>query len=587
MKDNEQKVFDEAKERRRIVTDAWGEIYGAARDDMRFTYDVGDGQWPADIRRMRNGRPMITVNKLQKFVRQVRGDFAMNRPSMKVIPADSKSDPQVAELYNGILRQIEYLSNAATVYDTAYSSAVASSVGYWRIITKYVSPDSFEQDIYLERVPNPLSIMFDPYAKAFNLEDAEYCFVEDWLTEEQFKRKYPKKDMANYSSDKTELIGQWIQDKRICICEYWVKEKTEKKLYLLDSGDVATEEMLPQARLMGRQVKRERTTFETKVKRYLLSGAEILEEAEWAGTGIPIIPMFGDEVIVEGKRHYLSLIRGAKSSQQMYNYWASTATENAMMTPKAPFVVDHRQLKGFENEWEDANTAPRMYIRYNAIAGLQKPSREPQAQIPSQIVNMMQSTAYDIEDHLGRYESSKGEAGNERSGRAIIARIRQSDKGTFTFIDNATRSIVAGLRQIVELIPKIYDTQRALVILGEDGDRKSVDVNMPSIGMDGEPVMVNDLSVGKYDVIAQTGASFGSKREETVKMLLESMQYAPAVAPVILPFIFKNSDWPGATEVYEALMKAMSQQPVAPGAPPPPRQAGELDQYGFPTGPTQ
>ena len=281
--------------------------------------------------------------------------------------------------------------------------------------------------------------------------------------------------------------------------------------------------------------------------------------------------MFGDEVVVDGKKYYLSLIRGAKGSQQMYNYWASAATENVMLTPKTPFLVDHRQIKGFENEWQDANLNPRMYLRYNAIAGLQKPSREPQTQVPVAIINMMQSTAYDIEDHLGRYEASKGEAGNERSGKAIIARINQSDKGTFTFVDNASNSIIAGLKQIVDLIPKIYDTHRALNILGENGERGQVEVNKPDIGLNGEAITQNDLSVGKYDVISTVGPSFGSKREEMVKMMIEAMQYAPTMAGVIAPMIFKYSDWPGAQEIAAKLEQAAQQQMAleAQGAKPP------------------
>jgi len=286
---------------------------------------------------------------------------------------------------------------------------------------------------------------------------------------------------------------------------------------------------------------------------------EPLEEKEWIGSQIPIIPMFGDEIVVDGRRYYLSMIRGAKGPQRMYNYWASAATENVMQTPKTPFILDHRQIKGLEAEWNDANINPRPYLRYHAIGGLPKPTREPQTQVPAAIIQMMQSTAYDIEDHLGRYEAAKGEASNERSGKAIIARINQSDKGTFTFVDNATRAIIAGLKQIVEIIPKVYDTKRALTILGEDGSRQRVNVNVPVIGPNGELSTSNDLTVGTYDVIASVGPSFSSRREEMSKMLIESLQYAPMLAPILTPLIFKYSDWPGSQEVYNEIMSGIQQ----------------------------
>jgi hypothetical protein len=244
----------------------------------------------------------------------------------------------------------------------------------------------------------------------------------------------------------------------------------------------------------------------------------------------------------------------------MYNMWATAATENVAMSPKAPFIVDHRQIKGFETEWEESNIKNRMYIRYNSISGLPKPQREAQTQVPNAIIGMLQSTAYDIEDHLGKYEASKGQASNERSGKAIEARVAQSDKGTYTFIDNLTRAIIYAGRQLIDLIPKIYDTHRALAITDESGNQQTVDVNMPTIAPGGKPVLVNDLSVGKFDLIATTGLTSASKRQEMVRMLIEAMQYAPTIAPVIAPMIFKYSDWPGAQEVYAEIKKATEQQ---------------------------
>ena len=559
-------VIAEARERYQIAVEGWEHVYAAAKDDLQFTYDVGEGQWSDADREKRAGRPCITVNKLQKFVRQLRGDFMQNRPSMKVIPVDGKADVQKAELYNGLIRQIEYLSNASKVYDTAYAHSAACSIGYWRILTQFESENSFNQEIRIKRILNPMSVHFDPFATEFNLEDAQYCFVEELIDKKEFEQLYPDADMTGFSGEHDNLIGSWLQDGKIRVCEYFYKELVKKKLALLSDGTTIELSSKINEKLIkdnGLFIVKEREVDSHVVKWCKINGVDVLESSEWAGSGIPIIPMFGDEVVVDGKRYYLSLIRGAKGSQQMYNYWASAATENLMLTPKTPFIIDHRQIKGFESEWDDANVTPRNYIRFNAIAGIAKPAREPQTQVPQAIVSMMQSTAYDIEDHLGRYEASKGEAGNERSGKAIIARINQSDKGTFTFVDNAANSIIAGLKQIVELIPKIYDTPRALNVLGENGERESVPVNQPVVNENAEITTQNDLTVGKFDVIASIGASFGSKREEMVKSMIESMQYAPQLAGIIAPMIFKYSDWPGAQEIAAKLEQAAQQQQQA------------------------
>lgn len=555
----EERILDEAKKRYKIASEAWGHIYDELKSDLRFTYDVDGGQWSEAIKNERGDRPTITVNKLQKFVRQIRGDMLQNRPRVNVIPVDSVADPKKAELFNGIIREIEYLSSADIAYDTAYNYAVSGSVGYWRILTEYAEGDTFDQDIKIKRIINPTSVHFDPEATEFCLEDAKYCFIETLMSKERFEEKYKDVDVRDFSGT-DDLYGSWIEGDSVRLAEYYVKEPVTRKVAQLIDGSVV--EVKAPFNEKSPDVVRVREVEDYKIMWYLLCGVKVLKSVQWVGKYIPVIPVFGDEIIAGGKKFYLSMIRGAKGAQQMYNYWASAATENVMMSPKSPYVVDHRQVKGFETEWNEANKKNRMFIRYNAIAGMQKPSREPQTQVPSAIIGMLQSTAFDVEDHLGRYESSKGEASNERSGKAIVARIKQSDKGTYTFVDNLTRAIIYSGRQLVDLIPKIYDTKRALRIRGEDGQEQVVNVNEPVLDQNQNVVLANDLSVGKFDLIAAAGASYGSQRQEMVQMMIEAMQYAPQLAPVIAPLVFKYSDWPGASEVATALQQYAQQQPV-------------------------
>lgn len=555
----------EIKERYKEADDGWRDIYEEAEKDLAFVYDVGDGQWPTDVRtaREKDNRPIITVNKLQKFVRQLRGDMMTNRPRIKVIPVDDKADVNMAELYNGLIRQIEYLSNAPVAYDTGYMHAVSGGVGFFRIITKYESEDSFNQDIQIKRVMNPFSVRFDPLAEEFTMDDARFCFIEDMLRTKDFKKLYPKAEVSNFEGAEKELFGEWMINDKVRVAEYFYKQETKKKIALLQTGETVVLEgsMTPEYIMAnGGEIIRERTaSFET-VKWCKMTGAEILEESDWPGKYIPVIPVFGDEIVVDGRRYYLSMTRGARGPQEMYNYWATAATENVALSPKMPYMVDHRQIQGFEQEWEEANIKNRMFIRYKAIPGLQKPSRETQTQVPNAIMSMLQQTAFDIEDHLGHYEASKGQASNERSGKAILARVAQSDKGTYTFVDNLSRAIVAAGRQLIDLIPKIYDTPRALQIMGEDGNQQVVKVNQPTgTDSDGNVMVENDLSVGKYDLVAIAGASFSSKRQEMVEFLVQTLQYAPQLAAIIAPLTIKYSDYPGAQELYAELTKAMQQ----------------------------
>lgn len=566
--DTSDSFIKSVKDNYKLATEGWGDIYDAASEDTKFVYDIDDGQWPSDIKtqRAKDHRPVLTMNKLQKFVRQIRGDFQQNRPRIKVIPVDNNADVNMAELYNGLIRQIEYLSDAGIAYDTAYMHAISGSVGFFRIITDYEDDDSFNQSIFITRVTNPLSVHLDPSATKFEYQDGKFAFVEELLGKEEFKAKYPKAEMVDFDSQK-QLFGDWLYEDKIRVAEYFYKKPIKKKIVQLSDGSVLelSEQLtLEWIKSNGGIIVRDRDVYTHEVKWCKVNGVEILEESDWPGKYIPIIPIFGDEIVVDGKRYYLSLIRGAKDPQRMFNYWATAATETVALAPKNPFIVDHRQIKGFESEWEEANVTNRMYIRYKTVAGLQKPSRERQVEVPTGIMAMMQSTAYDIEDHLGRYEASKGQASNERSGRAILARAEQSDKGTYTFVDNSTRAIVYGGRQLIDLIPKVYDTHRALQVMDETGNQQAVEVNKPVMG-DGGIELENDLSVGKYDLIATVGPSFGSKRQEMVEMMVQSMQYAPDLAPIIAPLIFKYSDWDGAEEIANAIQEAVEKRPAEVG----------------------
>lgn len=565
-KETNDSFIKEIKDNYKEAVDGWADVYDEVSDDIRFVYDIDNGQWPETIRMAReaDGRPVITSNKLQKILRRIRGDGMMNRPSLKVIPVDDKADIQKAELHGGLLRQIEYLSSADIAYDTAYNHAISSSVGFFRIKTYYADDNTFEQSIGIDRILNQLSVHYDPFAVQFNYEDARYCFVEDLISKDRFKKLYPGAELADFDSSTTSTIfGDWLQQDKVRVAEYFYKDYEQKKIVMLDDGTVvpAIGDVVRELVALGANVIDERTVDSHVVKWVKTNGVEVLEEAIWPGKYIPIIPMFGDEVVVDGKRHYLSLARGAKGLCQMHNYWITAATEAAALTPKMPFIVDHRQIKGFENEWEEANIKNRMYIRYNAVAGLNKPSREPQGQVPAAMVTMAQQAAYDIEDHLGDYQASKGEASNERSGKAINARINQSDKGTYLFINNRTRAMIYAGRQILDLIPKVYDTPRALRVMGEDGTQDVVGVNQPRADGSG---IDNDLSVGEYDLVATVGASYSSKRQEMVEDMKAAMQYAPDLAPIIAPLMFKYSDSPGSQEIAAELQKAMQQMQQAP-----------------------
>ena len=569
-----------------------------ALDDMRFILG-GDHQWDDDSREARRGRPVLTMNKLPKFIRQVTGDQRQNRPSIKVRPVDSGADPMLAKIMEGHIRNIEYNSMAAFAYDNAFKQAVSGGYpGSWRILTDYSDDDSFEQDIIIAPVHNQFTVYYDPETLHHVYHGKlAYCFITETITQETFRRKYPKKEEGGeFDQGAGEELEGWNLDDTRRVAEYFYTEPVTKMVYLLESGetidDRKVKEFVVEDGMGGKYLDfqdgqppmpiiRERKVKCNKVMWCKVSGSEILEgPKEWAGKYIPVIPVFGDTWNIAGETHYKSVIRDAKDPQRVYNYMTSQNVEMAALQPKVPYKLTPAQIEGHESQWNQLNQVAYPYVLYNPDPQAPgAPQREISAQTSSAYVQMALQATDDMKDCTGIYDASVGQQSNETSGRAIIARQREGDVGMFEFIDNLTRAIQFTGKCLVDLIPKVYDTERTLRVLGPDETPEMVAVNQKKMTPDG-PVLINDITAGKYDVYVTVGPSYTTQRMESAESMMQLIQAVPQLFAVIGDLIVKNLDWPGADEIAERL-KSM-QQPQQPGAMPgqplPPELAGGMTQ---------
>ncbi|MHB1099380.1 MAG: portal protein [Burkholderiales bacterium] len=531
-----------------------------ASEDIAFSR-LGQ-QWPEKVKaqREREGRPCLTINKLPTFIRQVVNDSRQNSPQIKVKPVDDYADPETAEILSGLIRNIEYSSQASNAYDMALESAVTCGMGFFRICTDYSGDDEFTQDIRIKRITNPLSVVFDSYGESIDGSDWKDVFLVDWITKDEYRSRFGKKDAKSFSSDVAD--GQHVGHDMVRICEHWEVEEKPGTLYLLSDGSVITKAEMDKdhpdfgitvGELLaanGVVVARERKTTTRHVKQRVLGG-EILEENDWAGKWLPIVPVFGDEVFHEGKRTLKSLIRDAKDAQQMLNFWRTASTELVALAPKAPFIGPVGAFKTDAKKWANANNRSFPYIEYD---GGIPPQRQGFAGPPAGALQEALNASDDMKSIIGIYDASLGARSNETSGKAIMARQREGDVSTFHFIDNLSKSLSHAGRIMIDLIPKIYDTPRIVRTLGLDGSTQAVQVNAPTQHKGVERIF--DLKVGKYDVVVETGPSYTTQREEAANQMIELLRAFPQAAPFIGDLLAKNLDWPGADEIAKRL-KAM------------------------------
>jgi len=294
-------------------------------------------------------------------------------------------------------------------------------------------------------------------------------------------------------------------------------------------------------------VGRPRPATSHKVTQFILSGAEVLETVDWAGRYIPIVPVYGEAIHVDGARRLRSLVRDAKDPQRMYNYWRTASTELVALAPKTPFIGRRGAFDTDAAKWASANTQSHAFIEYD---GPEAPQRQPYAGVPAGALQEALNASDDMKAIMGMYDASLGARSNETSGKAILARQREGDVSTFHYIDNLSRAIRHAGRILIDLIPRVYAAPRMVRILGAGGEAEMAAINQP---LPGALEKVFDLSVGRYDLTVSAGPSYTSRREEAASQMIELIRAYPPAAPLIGDLLAKNLDWPGADEVAKRL----------------------------------
>ena len=581
----DQEILSIARRRLDMAISAYSDSREDELDDLKFAAGSPDNfwQWPADVLSTRgsvqgqtiNARPSITINKLPQHIKQVTNEQRQNRPSGKVIPVDSDADIEVATIFDGMIRHIEYISDADVAYDTACDNQVTFGEGYFRILTKYCSDDSFDQDLFIGRIRNSFSVYMDPMIQDPCGADAEWCMVTEDVLKEDYERRWPGKTPLSSLEQAVgdDNLRQWISQDTVRIADYYyiTHESQTLNLYPGNRSILNGSPEDQQLKAAGLKPIKSRLVDVKKVKCLKINGYEILESADWAGEYIPVIRVIGNEFEVEGRLYISGLVRNAKDAQRMYNYWVSQEAEMLALAPKAPFIGYGGQFEGYEQQWKTANTQNYPYLEVNpdvtdgqgAVLPLPQRSQPPMAS--SGLLQAKAGANDDIKGTTGQYDSSIGATSNERSGKAILAREKQSDTGTYHYVDNLARAVRYCSRQLVDLIPKIYDTHRIARIIGMDGEVESAEID-PTQPMPVRKIVdergivlkkIYNPGVGKYDVRVTTGPSYMTKRQETLEAMSQLLQSNPQLWQVAGDLFIKNMDWPGAEEMAERFAKTI------------------------------
>lgn len=609
--DSDQEILFEARHRFQRISDWEGTFRTQFVDDVRFAHGDSDNhwQWPDAMFSDRDAaqRPSLTVNKVRQHCLQVVNDAKQNKPEIRITPVSDEATKASADVFEGVMRHIEYMSNASVAYDTATEHQVQGGIGWWRINTAVEDPDGFEVGLRIQRVRDALSVWADPDIQQVDGSDMTFAFVVDDVPRDQFTAKYPEyRDRVPQASFAGPVIvGGWLDEDHVRVAEYFRLSEREDVLHLLpDGSSIRESEIRGQGTLrdLRRISLRRRHMTSNEVEWYKIVGGEIVDRAVWPGKYIPLVRVIGEEAVIEGRLERKGHVRALKDPQRIYNYWTSSGVEAVALQSKTPYVAAAESIEAFQGYWDSANTVNHSVLPYNARddqgSPLPPPQRQDPPQMPQAYIQGMQIAQMEMMMASGQYAPQMGQPSpNEISGKAIQARQRQGDTATYHFIDNLAIAIRFTGRILLDLIPKVYDTPRVLRILALDGTvgRVQLDPNQPqalqqlqspnpqAAAMQGAagplpPTPIEQLSaqvtrifnpnVGRYEVQADVGPAYATKRQQAYDAFVQIISTAPQVMNIAGDLLFKAADFPMAEELAERLQRLVPPQALGQGPSP-------------------
>lgn len=591
---DDEKIITEAK-RRFAECEQW-ETYSRQMYVSDYEFGHGDSdnmaQWPDQLLTTRevDQKPTLTVNKTRVHCLQIINDGKQNKAGIVVHPTTNEATYDAAEVYEDVVRHIEYISRAQQAYDKALYNTVFGGFGFCRVVTEYTDNEGFDQDIYIRGVPDPLTIYMDPDAKEADKSDAEFAFVFDDMSREKFKRLYPN-DSDAMNPAPSGFVDSWIGDNHIRVAEYW--RKNHKQVRIASFLDDATGERvsLPKRELEAEIIRelrklpeadyRERDTDIVRVECFKIAGSKIVDRFEWAGIYIPIVPCVAEEIVLNGQMDRKSHVRYMKDPQRIYNYNTSASVEFGALQTKTPFFGPAQAFEGYEEYYANANMQNLGFIPFkhkdDQGQDIPPPRRLDPPTAATAYMKGMEVAQMEMMMASGQYQSQFGQNENATSGKAINERQRQGDNATYHFVDAQANMIRQVGRVVVDLIPKILDTRRVMRIRGEDGIIKNVviDPNAPEAVQKQQTErdqvdLIFNPNIGRYGVEADVGPSFATRRQEAWNAFIQIITQSPNLIGIIGDLMFQNADFPGADEIAQRLRRMAP--PAALGEGPNPEQ---------------
>ena len=569
--------------------------------DIKFANGDPDNkwQWPDDIQKDRNlaNRPMLTINKTRQHNLQIINDAKQNKPGIKISPVGDKATYEAAKIYMGLARHVEYKSGAEQLYDQATKFQVEGGIGYFRVVTDYVNDDTFDQEILIKGINDPMTVYIDPDIQEIDGSDAKYGFIFSDVPRDEFDEEYEEYKAQVGQSTLGNTATHWITKDYVRVAEYYRKVRVDDKLVWMTDPKNGQKKTVRASKIPKRLLSlvmadpstKSREIIGYKVEWYKIAGDTIIDRRDWPGKYIPICRVVGEETKIDGRIDRKGHTRSMKDVQRMYNFWSSAGVEYIALQGKYPWVAPAAAIAGYQNFWDTSNTTNYAWLPWNHEdedgKAIPAPFRANPPVAAQAYVQGMQIAQNEMMMVTGQYQAQFGENENAKSGIAINARQRQGERATYHYIDGLGIGIKFLGKIFIDLAPKIYDTERVIQIMAENGDESEVTikpdseqafVEQKSNDREGKATIIFNPKVGEYAVQADVGPSFATKRQEAFNAFTQLASQSDNFMSIAGDIMFKAADFPMADELAERYRRMVPLQAL--GEAPPPEVTAMIEQ---------
>lgn len=534
---SEKAIYEEAKDRLAMAIEAEAPNFKRAKEALLF--GEGENHWNEQVvNSASQDSPELVMNFTDTLVGRVVNSIADLETRGKCHPVGDGADTETADVINGLGRHIEYRSDAQVAYDTGTDYGVRAGWGWWRLLTEFAAPNSFDKEIRIAPLMNIFSVHSDPSAIMPTACDMRWAFISSMIKRTEYKRLYPRMELVPWNDiGRDDFRANWENKEEIRIAEYFrILDKKDTLYQIQDSkGQMYTafkDEMPPPEMLaqIGAKVVQERESSRAQVQLFHLNGTRVIKREIIPGQWIPLVRVQGNARNIDGMVYRRGMVQTLMDPQRMVDYGETAKIKRLGLTPQSPWVAAEGQLDGHP-EWTDANRAPTVVLTYKPITVttsqgeqvLPPPQRQPPAQIEagfSELVQGMRSNLLAIAGMPNEPGQDQGQ-GQTVSGRALQRRDKLSDQSHSQFYKNKKLAVAQTWRIILEWLPHYYSEERMQRIIGGDGKPQMIKLNEQSMGEGGVSTVKNDMTVGRFDVVMEAGPSHETMREESADTLVD------------------------------------------------------------------